>query len=142
MALRDRAAAAVGPARARLLVVDDDPAVRAVFSLSLRGAGFDVVTAADGLAALDLLGRESFAAVLLDYRMPRLDGMEVLRRLQDAGSDVPVILISGSLDERDEAEALGLGAAALLQKPPDLGRLVRLCRELASVTPGAPTRSC
>ena len=140
MALSRLAGSAVGPARPRLLVVDDEPAVRTAFSLSLRRAGFDVATAADGLAALDLLRRESFAVVLLDYGMPRLDGLGVLRCLQASGAEVPVIMISGWLDERRETEALGLGAAALLRKPPDLGRLVSVCRELASVAPKA-TRS-
>jgi two-component system response regulator MprA len=137
MALSRLAGSLAGTARPRLLVVDDDPAVRIAFSLSLRRAGFDVTTAADGLAALDLLRRESFAVMLLDHGMPRLDGLGVLRRLQASGAELPVILISGWLDERCETEALGLGVTALLRKPPDLGRLVSLCRELANVAPGA-----
>jgi DNA-binding response OmpR family regulator len=133
-------APAVGPTRGRVLIVDDEPAVRTAFARILRRDGFDVTTAADGLAALDLLDRESFAVVLLDCVMPRLDGLGVLRDLHRRGREVPVILISGFLDDRQETEALGLGVAALLPKPPDLDRLVRLCRELASVAPGPSPR--
>ena len=124
--------------RRRILVVDDDPGVRTVFSTVLRRNGFEIATAFDGLAALDLLARERFAVVLLDCAMPRLDGLGVLRRLHDAGYDAPVILISGAMSAREEAEALRLGAAALLTKPPDLAQLVRLCRELGGLAPALP----
>jgi two-component system response regulator MprA len=117
--------------------VDDDPSVRAIFAAVLRREGFEVSTAPDGVAALELLARarERFAILVLDYRMPRLDGLGVLRRLHDLGVEVPVIMISGAMGGEEEAEALRLGAVALLPKPPDFEHVVRLCHGLSRATP-------
>jgi CheY-like chemotaxis protein len=126
------------PRRRRVLVVDDDAAVRGMFAAVLRADGFDVAAAPDGLAALDLLRRERFAVVLVDYAMPRLDGLAMLRRLHETGFDTPVIFVSGSLEASRESEAQRLGAVAVLSKPPDLHRLLRLCHELSGRASALP----
>ncbi len=102
--------------RSHLLIVDDEPNVRSSLARSLGGHGYDVSAAVDGVAALDVLTREQFDAVLLDLMMPGMDGFEVLRRLQGV-STVPVIVLSARGDEDDKIRALDLGADDYVTKP-------------------------
>jgi CheY-like chemotaxis protein len=112
--------------------------VRATFAAILQSEGYGVTTAPDGLAALERLHRERFAVALLDHAMPGLDGLGVLRELRARGSGTPVVLISASMDPADAAEAHRLGAVAVLPKPPGVGLLLRLCRELAGAAAALP----
>src|SRR5690348_13363423 len=79
---------------ASILIVDDEPNVRLGFRTALETVGYPVDEAVDGPNALDRLERSPASLVLLDLRMPGLDGMEVLRRLRDAGNGVPVIIVT------------------------------------------------
>jgi DNA-binding response OmpR family regulator len=102
---------------ARILVVDDEPNVRLVFRTALETAGYTVSEAGDGHTALASLRVEGADLVLLDLRMPGLDGMEVLRRLRDAGDDVPVVIITAHGSLPDVVATIRLGAADFLPKP-------------------------
>ncbi len=102
---------------ARILIVDDEPNIRLVFRTSLEAEGHSVVEAGDGEAALAWLRQERFELVLLDLRMPLVDGMETLRRMRDEGLDVPVILITAHGSIPDAVRALRLGAVDFLTKP-------------------------
>jgi adenylate cyclase len=102
-----------------ILVVDDNVANRDVLARRLTREGHNVVTAADGAAALDLTAREDFDIILLDLIMPEMSGFEVLRRLKEAEhtSHIPVIVIS-ALDELDSAvRCIEAGAEDYLTKP-------------------------
>ena len=114
------AAEAAAPAPAPVvLVADDDPAMRALFSTILTPQGFDVAEAADGIEALDEAQRLGPAILLLDMDMPRLDGFGVLEALRRrlAGRSVPVIVVTAHDDAATEARCIELGAEDYLTKP-------------------------
>lgn len=101
---------------ARILVVEDDPALRDAVAGAVRSAGFRVTEAADGGAAITELRSGRYALVLLDLGLPTVDGWEVLRALE--GSRLPsVVVISARGEERDKARALDMGADDYLAKP-------------------------
>jgi len=108
-----------------ILVVDDEPAIRLLFRLTLEEAGHRVIEAADGAAALQTARRQLPDLVLLDVALPGLSGIEVCRRLRAEATTatMPVLLISG-IDRRIEAEAAAVGAQACIVKPFELSRLV------------------
>ena len=105
-----------------VLVVDDDRPMLRVLSTGLRAYGFPVVTAADAGSALDLAARRPPEAVLLDLRLPDLDGMEVLRSLRASG-DVPVLVVSARAGVAARIEALDAGADDYVTKPFAIGEL-------------------
>lgn len=104
----------------RVLVVDDEPFVREVLSRFLSERGYQVDVAEDGQAALALIRADAPDIVLLDLKMPRLGGLELLRILRDDGAELAVITISGHADEDTARESLDLGAADFINKPFDL----------------------
>lgn len=103
----------------RILAVDDDPDILALVSYKLTKAGFEVVTASDGQAALDQLATSQPELLLLDVLMPGLSGFEVLRQLRSAerGTRLPVILLTGSAQEADIERGFELGADDYIVKP-------------------------
>jgi DNA-binding response OmpR family regulator len=107
----------------RVLIVDDETPVREVLSEYFASRGYDVVAAADGPEALAEFARERPDVVLLDMRMPRMDGMEVLRRLRDADPDVAVIMVTANDDIALARETLTLGAFDYVAKPFDFEHL-------------------
>ncbi|MFL6194147.1 MAG: response regulator [Thermoanaerobaculia bacterium] len=100
----------------KILVVDDDLELAGLIGYALRQAGYLVVEAADGQAALDMFERESPALVILDVNLPRLSGLEVCRRLRDV-SRVPIMMLTVRNAEEDQVQALDLGADDYLAKP-------------------------
>lgn len=108
---------------ARVLVVDDDPYTRDILNRFLSERAFDVHTAKDGEAALSALPEVEPDVVLLDIRMPGIDGIEVLRRIIEDEVDVGVIMISGAADEEVARGTLKTGAADFIYKPFDLDYL-------------------
>jgi two-component system response regulator (stage 0 sporulation protein F) len=115
-----------------VLVVDDDAAISTTFENILGGEGYAVITASSGPEAIDRCRREPMDIVLLDLVMPQMDGLEVLRRLREVAPATRIVILSAYIEPDREAEALRLGAAAVLAKPPDLGKLLRFLAELAS----------
>ncbi len=105
----------------RVLVVDDVPEVRRRIVAALDGLGADVVQAADGSEALEALGAGPVGVIVTDVRMPRLDGLGLLRVLRHA--EIPIILHSGYADVPAAVEALRLGAVDFLAAPLDFERL-------------------
>jgi DNA-binding response OmpR family regulator len=102
--------------RATVLVVDDEPAVRRVLLMRLQMAGYRVICAEDGEAALELFQREQPDLVVLDVMMPKLDGFAVCRRLR-AESCVPIIFLSALDAIAERVAGLDLGADDYLSKP-------------------------
>jgi DNA-binding NtrC family response regulator len=100
-----------------ILVVDDEPNIRLTFRTALESAGWPVAEAADGQSALDALRQSSYSLVLLDLRMPGLDGMETLRRMRDEQIGVPVVMITAHGSIPDAVEAMRLGAIDFVSKP-------------------------
>jgi len=117
-----------GSLPARVLVVDDEPAIRRFLRTSLGAQGYQVDEAADAGAALDFLRRSSPDVLVLDLGLPDLDGFELLRRLRAAGSALPVIVLSSRADEKGKVEALDLGADDYVTKPFGIDELLARIR--------------
>jgi DNA-binding response OmpR family regulator len=102
--------------KATVLVVDDEPTVRRVVATYLRNEGHPTLEAADGIGALELIDRERPGLVVLDLMLPGIDGLEVCRRLREAG-DVPVIMLTALGSETDRVVGLERGADDYVTKP-------------------------
>lgn len=100
----------------KILVVDDDPRLRELVSITLERSGFSVVTARDGQMALTCATREAPALIVLDVGLPEMDGLEVCRRVR-ARSDVPILFLTARDDEIDRILGLELGADDYVTKP-------------------------
>jgi CheY-like chemotaxis protein len=111
-----------------LLIVDDDPEMRAMLRDALTRVGFRIEEAGSGTELLQLAPRTEPAAIILDDEMPGPRGLEVLPTLRRCCPDVPVILITGFGNPRTRELALGLGAAAYLDKPFGMGGLLDTVR--------------
>lgn len=112
----------------RILLADDEPQVRWLYRQMLVGSGFEVEAASDGLDALSKVMSEPFDLMILDLKMPRLDGFEVLARMKEAEKDVPVIVMTGHFPEEVVADRLkGLEG---LQSP----RIVEVLRKPVMIT--------
>ncbi len=98
-----------------VLIVEDDDVIRRVLRLSLEKFGYTVEVAPDGLEALEALERGTIDGMVLDLFLPRLNGFEVLRQLQDTRPQLPVVTISGHPEHTDQA--FKAGAKAFLCKP-------------------------
>jgi|RhiMetdeSRZDD1v2_1073273.scaffolds.fasta_scaffold174818_3 two-component system, OmpR family, response regulator MprA len=117
---------------ARILVVDDEADLAAILANRLRHAGYEVTIASDGLAALEAIGRERPDLAVLDVQMPRLDGLETLRRLRasEAAGRMPVIVMTANAEPADRARALASGADECLAKPFETAELLARVRGL------------
>lgn len=109
----------------RLLITDDDRDFRATLADVLRSRGFETLEAGDGEEALDVLRHEQVHLLLLDMHMPRLSGLETIRRWREVELEVvvPWILISAALDDQIVAEARAAAAFSVLPKPLRLPQL-------------------
>ncbi|MCS7220093.1 MAG: response regulator transcription factor [Anaerolineae bacterium] len=131
----------------KILIVEDEPALVEALAYNLTRQGYTVVTATDGLTALDMARRERPALILLDLMLPQLDGFEVCRILRQEMS-VPILMLTARTEEVDKVVGLEMGADDYLTKPFSMRELlarvkallrrVRLTREeaTAGVSPG------
>jgi two-component system, OmpR family, response regulator MprA len=114
----------------RILVVDDDRAVRESLRRSLAFNGYQVELASDGLAALDSVAAQRPDAMVLDVMMPRLDGLEVCRRLRSSGDELPILVLTARDAVSDRVAGLDAGADDYLPKPFALEELLARLRAL------------
>jgi two-component system, OmpR family, response regulator MprA len=114
----------------RVLIVDDEPAVRAALDRALRLDGYEITLAADGREALDSLADTRHDAVVLDVAMPGIDGLQVCRRLRDAGDRTPVLMLTARDAVDDRVAGLDAGADDYLVKPFALKELKARLRAL------------
>src|SRR3954468_9619171 len=128
----------------RVLIVDDEPAVRAALDRALRLDGYEVALAADGREALDRVADVRHDAIVLDVAMPGIDGLQVCRRLRDAGDRTPVLMLTARDAVDDRVAGLDAGADDYLVKPFALrelkARLRALLRRLDLAGDGAVLR--
>ncbi len=101
---------------ARILLVDDEQSIQTLLSYPLRRDGYDVVQATDGRQALDRFDEQEFDLVVLDVMLPKIDGLEVCRRLR-THSPVPIIMLTAKSEEIDKVVGLELGADDYITKP-------------------------
>jgi DNA-binding response OmpR family regulator len=117
-----------------IILIDDDRAwLRATGEL-LRGEGFAVEEAEDGVCGLELLDRSSPVLVILDVHLPRLDGFEVLREVRQRGQQVPILMMSGEDQASLVTHALAEGASCFLRKPVAAEVLLRAVRRLVGIS--------
>ncbi|HEY2957855.1 MAG TPA: response regulator transcription factor [Actinomycetota bacterium] len=128
---------------ARLLVVEDDPNIMELLSASLRLAGFEVATAADGLQALRAAERHRPDLVVLDVMLPDLDGFDVARRLRSGEGRTPVLFLTARDTTEDKVRGLTLGGDDYVTKPFSLEEVVARIRAVLRRSRGtepAPAR--
>ncbi|MBO6576765.1 MAG: sigma-54-dependent Fis family transcriptional regulator [Rhodothermales bacterium] len=111
-----------------ILVVDDEAAIRRTLREILEYEDFAVDEAENGHDALDKVKSSAYDLILLDVKMPKMDGLEVLAKLSDTQPEVPVVMISGHGTVDTAVEATKLGAYDFIEKPPDLNRLLLTIR--------------
>jgi signal transduction histidine kinase/ActR/RegA family two-component response regulator len=122
----------------RVLVVEDHEDVRATTTELLTRAGAVVSEAVDGQDAIDAVQGGAFDAILMDIRMPRLDGIEATRRLRASGQTMPIIALTADAVPEQQAECLAAGCNGYLAKPLDLDQLVTLLGDAAAAHREAP----
>ena len=119
---------------AKILVVDDEAAIRRAMRENLEYEGYEVEEAGDGKAAIKLLSEGDYDCVLCDIKMPKMDGMEVLEKASELIPDTPFIMITGHGTEDAAFEAAKKGAFDFITKPPDLNRLLITIRNALDKT--------
>lgn len=107
----------------KVLVVDDNDLVRYSICINLEAHGFSPINASSGREAIRILRKEKPVSVILDLKMPEMDGLETLKNLKKIDADVPVIINTGHGDIATAVEAIKLGAYDFIVKPPDFERL-------------------
>ena len=114
----------------RVLVIDDDAAIREITQLALEASGFEVRTAPTGQHALAIAAREAVDAIVLDVRMPVMDGAEFTRRYRSATArPAPIIVLTAARDSGDHER---VDASRYIEKPFDLDDLVRVINEVTA----------
>ncbi|MEX0267758.1 response regulator transcription factor [Leptolyngbyaceae cyanobacterium UHCC 1019] len=144
----DQAKAQNGLRIGRILVVEDEELIRETITLALTEEGYDVVAAADGRAALDLLHQEDggdfrsgksfgsgqlnpeFDVVILDLMLPYVNGLDLCRVVRREGNNVPILMLSAKGSETDRVVGLEVGADDYLTKPFGMRELIARCRAL------------
>ena len=118
----------------KILVVDDEEHILMILKESLEFSRFEVVTAGDGVEALDVVAKEKPELVVLDIGMPKMDGWEVCRRLKadEATKNLPIIILTAYAQTSDQKKGQQLGADRFITKPCDLTYLVEEINSLLS----------
>ncbi|SEP26530.1 response regulator transcription factor [Trujillonella endophytica] len=138
---RDQGGSAGRAPEARLLVVDDEPNIRELLSASLRYAGFEVATAADGQQALAMAASFRPDLLVLDVMMPGLDGFGVVRRLRETGRHTPVLFLTARDAPEDKVSGLTLGGDDYVTKPFSLDEVVARIRAVLRRTSAGAQRA-
>lgn len=125
----------------KIIVVDDEPEILLVLKEFLEKKGYGVLTALEGTEAVNiLLTDDKIDIMILDRKMPKMDGIEVLKKLKVMGKCMPVILMTGSVGfehHAEEMEKLGYSRKDILIKPVDLYYLLKLIEEKLSLADGS-----
>lgn len=133
--------------KARILVVEDDPRHLRLAQISLEAAGYEVLTATDGMQAINQVASEAPDLVLLDVRLPDMDGFAVCERVR-AFSQVPIIMVTALTDVSSKVRGLDVGADDYLTKPFSVQELLARVRavmrrsELSKAPDGPPSFTC
>ena len=116
-----------------VMIVEDDAVLRRGLARLFADDMFEVVQFDDGSRAFEAISERMPDLILCDYRLPGMDGLEMLSRLRGLGIEVPFILITAHYSEQMEEAATEQGAAAVIEKPFDIIQLKELCRRLLSI---------
>jgi two-component system response regulator AtoC len=118
--------------RGRILAIDDEPNIRRLIQSEFKLEGYDISLAQDGEEGLKLLDDQVFDVVLLDIKLPRMNGIEVLKRLKEKAPQTEVLMITGYGDIKTAVESLKLGAREYITKPFKLDELLALVNQIVS----------
>ncbi len=113
---------------AQILVIEDDPLIRETVDYSLRGAGFTVETAEDGIQGIAKMTESTPDLILLDLLLPGMDGFEVCRKIRELDKNLPIIMITALEDQRSKLKGFGVGADDYITKPFSIEELVARIR--------------
>lgn len=119
---------------AKILIIDDEKSIRKTLREILEYENFKVDEAADGAEGIALATKENYSLILCDIKMPKMDGMEVLEKIQKSNPDVPVVMISGHGTIETAVDAVKKGAFDFIAKPLDLNRLLVTVRNALDKT--------
>ena len=114
-----------------LLVVDDEEGMRETLTDILEEFGFDVDSARDGREAVDRVSERDYDLLLMDIKMPEMDGVEALTKIKSFSPQIPIIMMTAYADSSAVEEAREQGAEAVVYKPLDMGSLLAMIRELS-----------
>ena len=109
---------------ARILLIDDERSIRNTLKDILEYEKYEVEEAADGLEGIEKVAKKKYDLIFCDIKMPKMDGIETLKKIMEIDSEIPVIMISGHGNIETAVEATKLGAFDFISKPPDLNRLL------------------
>ncbi len=109
---------------AKLLVIEDDPLIRETLEYSLKGAGFSIVTAENGIQGLSAAKDTEPDLILLDLLLPEMDGFEVSKKIREFDDNVPIIMITALEDQRNKLKGFSVGADDYITKPFSIEELV------------------
>jgi len=112
----------------RILIVDDERIVCDAIARHLREAGYDVVVAYSGMSAMESLDGETFDLALIDIRMPKITGFEVLERLKKGNPDAKAIMMTAYADITSAVNSISQGAYDIISKPVDIDEIVTTIR--------------
>ncbi len=119
---------------ARVLIMDDEPDLREIWAEELTHAGHKVRTAPDAIEGMKLIGLHAFDIILLDFNMPRLSGLEMLKRLRGVEADLPIVVITGIADPTVNRAVKEAGATGVFGKPISLKELTGIVSRFARQT--------
>ena len=117
----------------RIMVVDDDAALRSTLQEILIDEGWDVVSAEDGFQAIQMASESEFALVLMDFKMPGMNGLEALLKIKEILPNCVEVMMTGHAEESQIEEALSNGVMTVLSKPVEIEHLLEI---VDSVVPG------
>jgi DNA-binding NtrC family response regulator len=118
----------------KILVIDDEAAIRGALKEILEYESYEVAEAEDGIVGIKLAEKENFDLIFCDIKMPKMDGIEVLEKLKEKGIETPVVIITGHGTVETAVEALKKGAYDFIQKPLDLNRVLVTVRNASNQT--------
>lgn len=116
----------------KVLIVDDEEDFLEVLAERLKARGIMVETANNGLKALELVSKETFHAIFLDYAMPGLDGLATLKIMLEKKTDLLIYLLTGKATLKEGVEAIKLGARDVVEKPAELENLLKIIQDSES----------
>ena len=108
----------------KILVVDDEPNIVELLKYNLENSGYETKEAYDGEEALNMVAKERFDLIILDLMLPKIDGIEVCRRLKREDSHIPIIMLTAKSSESDKVLGLNIGADDYITKPFSIKELI------------------
>ncbi len=111
----------------KILIVDDSPTIRKFISIALKIRGYEIITASDGMEALELLPNDKIDLVITDLNMPNIDGFNLISRIRsnERYENTPIIVMSNLSDSEDIERAMHLGANSYIVKPFDQNNIIK-----------------